>query len=268
MQTGEKAPWFKLFAFAWDSDFTQRKLDPAGAGIYIRLLVLQWIEGALEDDLDALRAYCGASQEEWDRAWRLLEAKFPLNDGLRRNPKLESTRSDMETVARKRRSSAKNAADARWLDAPRNATASPENAEHMRDASSENAPRNATESSENAPLRCDRNADRCQVEVEVEVELESVSKELTDSDRVWWNPNSQCIEASNEFLAELEVKFPDVHRADLEGPLIRLSKWLSKPEQEGILTRYGHALEEKWILGKVAEDVERVRRMFARSGET
>lgn len=97
MANGKKAPWFRFFVYDWDSDFVQRSLDNAGAGIYMRLMTLQWIEGGIPVDPEMLRNYLRAPQEEWDRAWALLEAKFPVSiDGFRRNERLEEERRDMD----------------------------------------------------------------------------------------------------------------------------------------------------------------------------
>lgn len=115
MANGEKAPYFKLWVFDWSADFVQQSLDAAGAGILIRLMVLQWIEGSLPDDPEELRLYCRASEDEWERAWSKLEKRFELSlDGRRRHARLEDERADMVELARKRKKQATLAAKARY----------------------------------------------------------------------------------------------------------------------------------------------------------
>lgn len=115
MANGKKAPWFRFFAFDWDSDFVQRSLDNAGAGMYVRLMTLQWIEGGIPADPEMLRNYLHAGREEWDKAWALLEQKFPiLLDGIRRNERLEEERRDMEEYLSGKSESGRRGAKSRW----------------------------------------------------------------------------------------------------------------------------------------------------------
>jgi uncharacterized protein YdaU (DUF1376 family) len=55
----------------------------------IEFLDHQWMNDALPDDQDRLRAIAALTPREWSIAWPFVEADFPIcADGLRRNDKL------------------------------------------------------------------------------------------------------------------------------------------------------------------------------------
>lgn len=79
--------------------------------VYRELLDAQWDVSGLPVDPEDLRAIAQASLAEWKKAWRHVEAKFPVDaDGKRRNPRLELHRADALQLAAKRRKAAKK----RW----------------------------------------------------------------------------------------------------------------------------------------------------------
>jgi uncharacterized protein YdaU (DUF1376 family) len=101
-------PWFPR-------DFASSTLlwPLSARGAFRELLDLQWNlssttqPGTLPDDPEALRAAIRASKAEWRIAWPLIEPKFPLIDGGRRNARLEQHRQE---AVRKYLSSKKGAA--------------------------------------------------------------------------------------------------------------------------------------------------------------
>lgn len=66
-------------------------------GFYLDLLLLQWEQSetrAIPADHEELRTFLRATPEEWAKAWKFIEPKFPeCSDGLRRNLRLEEHRS-------------------------------------------------------------------------------------------------------------------------------------------------------------------------------
>jgi uncharacterized protein YdaU (DUF1376 family) len=83
--------------------------------VYRELLDLSWDAGGLPADPEELRALVRASEQEWERAWPLVEGKFPVSeDGLRRNLRLEIHRIEARKQATTAHDRAVAAARARW----------------------------------------------------------------------------------------------------------------------------------------------------------
>jgi uncharacterized protein YdaU (DUF1376 family) len=80
-------------------------------GHYIVLLITQWEQGGLPDDLKRLeRASPGVSE-----CWETLEPKFPVcDDGERRNLRLEEHRARVFAIRDRRREAGRAGNDARW----------------------------------------------------------------------------------------------------------------------------------------------------------
>lgn len=80
-------PWFTR-----DFMSATRGWSVTARGVYRELLDASWDMGGLPADPAQLRQLIGATPTEW-RAWKQVEAKFPIgDDGLRRNPRLEQHR--------------------------------------------------------------------------------------------------------------------------------------------------------------------------------
>lgn len=99
------SPYFNLFG----RDFLASTLGWSAEerGHYITLLIAQWEQDGLADDLKRLELISpGVS-----RCWKTLEPKFPLSRGKkRRNPRLEHERH----LANQRSERARQSASARW----------------------------------------------------------------------------------------------------------------------------------------------------------
>ena len=109
-----KKPWFPLYAadFLTDVDgWTDIEV-----GIYIRLLLSQWINGPLPFDGPKLIRLCQTTPERWEAAWETLESKFEWADpdprGLDKsarhknriyNPRLEDVRRAAEKISESKR---------------------------------------------------------------------------------------------------------------------------------------------------------------------
>lgn len=91
-------PWFP-------PDFlsSTRGWSVTAKGVYRELLDAQWELGDLPEGSEELRVLIGATKAEWKAGWPKCEAKFPLIDGRRRNPRLEEHRSKSTRLSEKRR---------------------------------------------------------------------------------------------------------------------------------------------------------------------
>lgn len=82
--------------------------DAVAVGVYIRMLCVQYSQGGLPDDMDALERAVG---KEVQSVWSIVSEKFPLcKDGFRRNAKLEEVRATQNEF----RKSRQKAARTRW----------------------------------------------------------------------------------------------------------------------------------------------------------
>jgi hypothetical protein len=89
-------------------------------GVFRELIDLQWNlssltqPGTLPDDPGALKLAIRATEAEWKIAWPLVEPKFPLVEGGRRNARLELHRQEAvrRYLARKKGATSTNAK--RW----------------------------------------------------------------------------------------------------------------------------------------------------------
>lgn len=80
----------------------------AARGVYRELLDAQWDLGALPANPDDLRKLAGAKASEWRVAWDYVASKFPLLDGRRRNPRMETHRASALAQYEARRDAAAN----------------------------------------------------------------------------------------------------------------------------------------------------------------
>lgn len=107
---------YKYFPlYAADFDIATRLMSVEAVGAYIRLLISQWINGSIPDNLDQLARIAGTSDLKRfkESVWPEIEMKFPIaKRGERRNARLEVEREkSMRTSEKKSR-----AATIRWKD--------------------------------------------------------------------------------------------------------------------------------------------------------
>lgn len=94
----------------------------------------------------------------------------------------------------------------------------------------------------------------------------SQNPELTDSQRdspgrVGWDSHRGELRVTDELWGAICAEYGDIHEQDLGGIVDRLSRWLAAhPDQ---LVRYADELEP-WLLAKLREDCERIRRVVRR----
>lgn len=114
-----KPPAFQWYAKEWLTDDKRTEMTVAQRGAYADLLSYQWVNGSIPEDLEAVRVIIGVEMREMKALWtgRLVEA-FPVVDGRRLNPRLESYRQELKELKTKRRRSGKRGADSRWHGKP------------------------------------------------------------------------------------------------------------------------------------------------------
>jgi len=98
-----RRPWFPFYVDDWDGDRTVKLLTHHERGVYLQLLIEQWREGSLPDDVAELAVLAGESPRTFARIWKKMEHKFPVNgDGQRCNKRMakEAKHADHLTCVR------------------------------------------------------------------------------------------------------------------------------------------------------------------------
>lgn len=72
----EAAPAFQFYPKDFLTDGRQAAMSAEEAGIYIRLMCVNWVEGSLPGELDKLARIGGVSRKRMERAWVTLQACF------------------------------------------------------------------------------------------------------------------------------------------------------------------------------------------------
>ncbi len=80
-------------------------------GAYVRLLIEQWDKGGLPNDYQRIARVCTSLNANW----HLLKDKFPLVDGMLKNPVMEEVRKKRSKHSEKQASNAKK----RWKSIPK-----------------------------------------------------------------------------------------------------------------------------------------------------
>jgi uncharacterized protein YdaU (DUF1376 family) len=120
--TGPSFPWMRWYPRDFAS--STRGWPLIARAVYRELLDAAWdLGGALPVDEAALRDIARASPAEWRIAWPLVERKFPIVDGGRRNARLEQHREVAMREYLGRSEGAKAANRKRWGDRSANRSA-------------------------------------------------------------------------------------------------------------------------------------------------
>lgn len=86
-----KAPAFQLFAADFYMD--TNSWSALEVGIYFRLLMEEWVNGAIPDDILRLSRIAGVDKRTMQKCWFIVGSKFHKNDaGMLINIRLEETR--------------------------------------------------------------------------------------------------------------------------------------------------------------------------------
>ena len=84
-------PYFPFYAADFDTD--TKAMSPLAVGVYIRLLIYQWINGTIPTHAAKLTRISQCSnQDEFEMAWGEIQHKFPTINGEHVNPRLERER--------------------------------------------------------------------------------------------------------------------------------------------------------------------------------
>lgn len=106
------SPAFQFYPGDWI--ISTRKLSPDARCIYIDLLAYGWEDNGIPDDPDVLASMCAMKPARFRKAWAEIEAKWPMaEEGMRRNPRQETQRAEVEELREKRRKAGKASAEAR-----------------------------------------------------------------------------------------------------------------------------------------------------------
>lgn len=123
-----KAPSFHMYAGDFLSDMNVRLMTMAQRGMYITLLLHEWIEGSLPSSLPHLRILCD-NHPDFDSDWKEISHCFYDEDGRTYNSRLEKERKQMNEYRDRQSDSGKMGAKARWNKKNGTAIAPPSNKE-------------------------------------------------------------------------------------------------------------------------------------------
>ena len=90
-----KPPAFQLYASDFDMDTAS--WDNEEVGVYFRLLMYQWVNGSIPDDINRLAKITRIGQKRFKKSWRIVSNKFQNNskNGLI-NIRMELTRQEQD----------------------------------------------------------------------------------------------------------------------------------------------------------------------------
>ena len=108
-----KAPAFMLYASDFVSDMKVQIMNMEERGIYITLLLYQWIEDSLPTEISELKELC-KNHENFEQAWKKVSKCFVEKNGKLYNPRLEVERSEQRKRAEKNSQNGKIGAMKRW----------------------------------------------------------------------------------------------------------------------------------------------------------
>jgi uncharacterized protein YdaU (DUF1376 family) len=99
-QATKKLPYLKLWVYDIDSDRECRRMNDATFGRYMRLLILQWIEGDVPANATDAARDAGVDNGATEAIQSLLDRKFPLDGSVRRNPRLAAERDEAMGISK------------------------------------------------------------------------------------------------------------------------------------------------------------------------
>lgn len=105
-------PWMPFYVKDWL--VSTRTLSFEQRGVYVELLALSWENVKIPEDIEACRKTAQCDKPTWRRVWPALEHYWPIVDGERRNPRLESERSKRNTCRERLSDAGKRGANLRW----------------------------------------------------------------------------------------------------------------------------------------------------------
>jgi len=111
----ERKPWFKFYVLNWRQSSAVRKMTLEARGLYLEILMDEWLEGgSLEADATLWAAQYSHLCNDWDESWEAVRACFvDCEDGRMRSEFLEAERLRAEEQKRKAAEWGKKGAEAR-----------------------------------------------------------------------------------------------------------------------------------------------------------
>ena len=120
----EKPDWFKLDPSKFLSDVLVDSMNAAEFGATVRLIMRQWLDGWIPDDLMMLSRLCRMTLSEMESAWPMVSRFFPeIEPGKRANRFMWCERAVVMAEFERKRDAGKEAANRQW-DAKKAATRS------------------------------------------------------------------------------------------------------------------------------------------------
>ena len=108
-----KMPAFPLYASDFDMDTNTWTNEEVG--VYLRLLLAEWVNGGLPDDPQKLAKIVRISRKKFLNVFKNISHKFHKNgNGLLENKRLEKERQDKLNFLEQQSKSGKKGADIRW----------------------------------------------------------------------------------------------------------------------------------------------------------
>jgi len=108
-----KAPAFQLYA----ADFYMDVADWSNEeiGIYFRLLMCEWVNGPLPNDISRLSRISSCGAKKFQKTFSKIQTKFTQNgEGFLINERLEKTRQEQDNYRKSQQESGKRGAEKRW----------------------------------------------------------------------------------------------------------------------------------------------------------
>jgi len=107
-----EAPAFQLYSADFYVDTNEWSVDEVG--IYTRLLLSQWSNKSLPDNITRLARIAGCSPQKFQKAWGQIAIKFTKNgDGRLQNPRLEREREKQQKYRELQAEKSKKGVEAR-----------------------------------------------------------------------------------------------------------------------------------------------------------
>lgn len=264
----DKAPAFQFYARDFLADGKVRLMSCEEVGAYLLLLLHQWTEGEIPEEISALAVICRVTPAKMRRMWAHLDACFQIDsDGKLRNPRMEAVRLAQQGFREKQRTKAEQ----RWAG-KRDATAMPRHDSGIDSASPRHMPEACSAS---ASATAKENTPPCSPPSR-RPKAERASK-IPDGFR----PNEKHAQLAREMgvsLADEFAKFADHHRAkgsvfvDWDAALrtwLRRAGEMTAPRQArlpSIVTEGAHDAQQREISAKESAQAQALIAARERSG--
>tara|TARA_R100001082_G_scaffold44518_1_gene23691 strand:+ start:2419 stop:3405 length:987 start_codon:yes stop_codon:yes gene_type:complete len=108
-----KSPSFHMYAGDFLSDMNVKLMNMTQRGIYITLLLHEWIEGSIPSNMKHLKKLC-EDCKDFEKHWKMVSPCFYEENGKMYNPRLEEERANMLADRERKSKNGKKGAMKRW----------------------------------------------------------------------------------------------------------------------------------------------------------